>query len=63
MELQKEDTALQVSGPGAIAGACGLLACRRFAVVQELSHKVKKLWEEVTLHSIKKDTRDQLYLF
>lgn len=56
MELQ-EDTALQVSGcsecMAPTAGGCGLLACRKRAVVQELFYKVKMLQEEVNLHSIK----------
>lgn len=66
MELQ-EDTALQVSGcsecMAPITRACGLLACRKRAVVQKLFYKVKMLQEEVNLHSIKEDKRDQLSLF
>ena len=40
-ELQKEDAALQASGCRecprllAEAGTCGLLACRRYAVIEE----------------------------
>ena len=63
MELEKEDTPLQVSSCreclGPITGACSLLACRRRAVVHQLCYKVKELWEKVTvLYSIRKDEKE-----
>lgn len=63
-ELQKEDTALQVSGCreylGLLteSGAHGFLACQRCAVFQELYHQAKELQEEVSrLSSIREDEK------